>query len=187
MVTRNGAAPRLPDVPAVTGTVVRLDSAAARQLVALAPLSADGNETGGLLLGTVADGVVIIREIGRPGPGALRTPARFTRDLDHARALAEAAYQRDGSVWVGEWHTHIGAPPVPSDVDLQTYARHVLDPDLTLPFFTAMILHAPDGDWSAPLGLAAWTLQRESDDIVCRPGTLQLETSPTDLTEATRR
>lgn len=137
---------------------VVLSSAALQTIAEEAHASADGRETGGLLLGQLCADHVHVRYAGGPGPGAVRTPTRFLRDLQHAQALAAAAWQLDGSVWIGEWHTHPAAGPDPSPRDLLTYAEHLADLDLTLPVFTSLIAR-PDqnGSWSGA-HLFAWSV-----------------------------
>lgn len=117
-----------------------LRPAAAESIGAEAAASADGLETGGLLLGHVHDDHVEVRYAGGPGSAAHRSADRFSRDLEHATALAEAAWQLDRSLWLGEWHTHLKFGSAPSALDLSTYAGHMRDPDLELPCFTALIV-----------------------------------------------
>jgi integrative and conjugative element protein (TIGR02256 family) len=113
--------------------------------------SADGNETGGVLLGHVGtDTAARVRSAGDPGPAAVHRPAFFLRDLHHAQQLATQAFARDGSEWIGEWHTHPGAEPVPSARDLHTYLGFVADPQLRFDAFVALILVAPAGTWHRP-------------------------------------
>lgn len=115
--------------------------------------SQDGNETGGILLGHVHDGVAEIRVAGGPGPTAVRQPAFFLRDLGHAQQLAHDAFTRDGSIWIGEWHTHLAAAPVPSERDLATYARLLADPDLGFETVVAIIAVA-NPQWDRPAAYA---------------------------------
>jgi integrative and conjugative element protein (TIGR02256 family) len=117
--------------------------------------SQDGNETGGILLGHLHDAVAEIRVAGIPGPAAVRQPAFFLRDLGHAQQLAHDAFTRDGSIWVGEWHTHLAVAPVPSERDLATYARLLADPDLGFETVVAIIAVA-NPQWDRPAAYA-WT------------------------------
>ncbi|MFI7520629.1 Mov34/MPN/PAD-1 family protein [Micromonospora globbae] len=115
--------------------------------------SQDGNETGGILLGHLHDGVAEVRVAGRPGPTAVRQPAFFLRDLGYAQQLAHDAFTHDGSIWVGEWHTHLAAAPVPSERDLATYARLLADPDLGFETVVAIIAVA-NPQWDRPAAYA---------------------------------
>lgn len=122
--------------------------------------SADGNETGGILLGYDTGDRLHVVTAGGPGPAAQRSPHRFLRDLEHARALADQAYDHDGSVWIGEWHTHPTGPARPSPLDLKTYTAHVANAELGFERFLAcIVLPCPDHDW-AHVQLAAWVVTR---------------------------
>ncbi|WP_211346962.1 Mov34/MPN/PAD-1 family protein [Saccharothrix australiensis] len=101
----------------------------------------DGAETGGILLGRVEDdGTAHVRQAGTPGPAAIRTPNYFLRDLAHAQHLAEAAFRTDGSIWIGEWHTHPRADAVPSPRDLLTYSTLLADPALAFDVVLAIVI-----------------------------------------------
>lgn len=99
-------------------------------------------ETGGILLGhdDGAAATTRLTQAGGPGPLAVHRPRYFLRDLDHAQRLAEESWQRDGSQWVGEWHTHPLGIPVPSQLDVHSYLTHVRDPDLGFQRFVSLIL-----------------------------------------------
>lgn len=119
--------------------------------------SADGLETGGILLGTEIPNEISLRHAGGPGPNARRAPRRFLRDLQHAQQLAADAWTRDGSQWIGEWHTHPLGDLAPSDLDLDSYLRHLHDPDLRLDRFVAIIVGGvSDHD---PIA-ATWLIER---------------------------
>ena len=78
-------------------------------------------ETGGILLGTLSPLHVVVA--GDAGPGAVRTPTFFLRDLEYTQKLASVEAAVSGAQWIGEWHTHPTGPPYPSHTDLTTYAR----------------------------------------------------------------
>jgi integrative and conjugative element protein (TIGR02256 family) len=134
------------------------------QLLSEAGHAADGNETGGLLLGCdrgMGSGFVV-QQCGDPGPNALRGPANFQRDLAHARMLAETAAKLDGSVWIGEWHTHLIEMPTPSGLDLSTYRILLRDQELNfLRLLSIIVLPAHDGNWSVPR-IFAWSVSPSS-------------------------
>jgi len=118
-------------LPYVRGAViVVLGTDASTTIAREAPASADRCETGGILLGHDLGHRLSVTVAGGPGPNADRRCDGFLRDLDHARRVGDAAYERDGSVWVGEWHTHPGGPMSPSPTDMRTYARLLADPEL---------------------------------------------------------
>ncbi|MFF0578556.1 Mov34/MPN/PAD-1 family protein [Streptosporangium saharense] len=117
--------------------------------------SADGRETGGILLGTAESDTITVRHAGRPGPGAIRQAEFFQRDLQHAQYFAKYAFALDHSIWIGEWHTHLRTPPTPSAKDLATYQKLLSDPELAFDYFVAIILADSTNDWRTPQ-LAAW-------------------------------
>jgi integrative and conjugative element protein (TIGR02256 family) len=155
--------------------VVRLSESAGMVILEEARASSDGTETGGILLGhDRGDGSIEVTVAGAPGPHALRTANRFTRDLAHAEALADAAYEEDGSVWVGEWHTHPKGPPEPSDVDLRTYLSHLSDSRLGFERFVCLIaLPCPEHAWEH-ISLTAWIVY----DHVVEVAELRMEAEP---------
>jgi integrative and conjugative element protein (TIGR02256 family) len=146
------------------------------QLVTESRLAADGKETGGILLGRdlgMGSGFVICHS-GDPGPSAVRGPMYFQRDLEHARLLAEQAAELDGSVWIGEWHTHLLQMPVPSAADLMTYRALLLDPEIFFPrILSLIVLSGQDGSWLSSR-IFAWSISANS----MRPLPLRLENSP---------
>ena len=110
--------------------MVILSGDAAASIAAEAPASADGRETGGILLGHDLGRFFVVTIAGGPGPQARRRADCFLRDLGYARWLGDIAYDRDGSVWIGEWHTHPVGPPHPSPTDMATYDRLLSDREL---------------------------------------------------------
>jgi integrative and conjugative element protein (TIGR02256 family) len=127
-----------------------LEPAAAEMILKESRRSADGNETGGVLLGDfTADGSARVPVAGGPGPAAVHRPAYFLRDLQHAQRLAAEVFADTGSEWIGEWHTHPGADPIPSTRDLNTYLGFLADPELRLDAFVTIIV-TPAGSWHQP-------------------------------------
>lgn len=104
-------------------------------------------ETGGILLGHNHPDRCTILVAGDPGPNAVRRPRAFSRDRDHAEALADAAWDEHKATWVGEWHTHPEGLAMPSDIDLNAYFGHLRDPDLGFDYFISLIIALlPPGD-----------------------------------------
>ncbi len=137
-------------------SVVKLRSAAARVIAAEAKASADGTETGGILLGHDRGETLVVTVAGDPGPKAQRVRNRFKRDLAHAQVLADRAYDRDGSIWIGEWHTHPRGPVEPSKLDCRTYASHLADSSLGFDrFLSFIVLPCCDHGWDH-VTVAAW-------------------------------
>lgn len=125
--------------------------------------SVDGLETGGILLGTDDGGVIVIKHAGDPGPEAKRSERAFVRDNDHARRLANEVWVLDGSQWIGEWHTHPNLELIPSSLDLNSYFRHLRDPELGLERFVAIIVGV-----GSDVGVvaSAWTIDSSSASMV---------------------
>ena len=122
--------------------------------------SADGLETGGIVLGYDANdlGATLVMEAGGPGPNAQRRPDFFQRDLAHAQALADEAFERSCSRWIGEWHTHPHGALAPSRKDLRTYRRFLRDPELQFAAFLSLIVGPEGGGWER-LRMAAWLIE----------------------------
>lgn len=165
MVTRDPTTARLPHLwntmTLIPPPKIEIMRSAVDAIAREARASADGTETGGILLGTVEHDTHVIRHAGGPGPNATRQPDFFQRDLNHAQRLGDAAFDEDHSIWIGDWHTHLGAPPVPSTRDLGTYQGLLADPELGFSHFIAIILAASTGDWTAP-DLATWVITTTS-------------------------
>jgi integrative and conjugative element protein (TIGR02256 family) len=118
----------------------------------------DGLETGGILLGHQhRDGQLSVSRAGDPGPEAIRGSDAFRRDPAHAQRLADAAWSRDRSIWVGDWHTHPRGPASPSQLDLSTYLALLSDPELGFSLFLALVV-VPAGP-ASPV-LFPWVITR---------------------------
>jgi integrative and conjugative element protein (TIGR02256 family) len=154
--------------PAVTLRLHILPEAAAK-IWALARASEDGLETGGILLGRGPSphGLIDVTDVGDPGAEAVRRPDSFLRDLGHAQALADSAWQDSHATWIGEWHTHPRTGGEPSGRDVATYAKLLADPDLQFAVFVSIIVTpGPDTNWADPT-LTAWLVARTpSPDVV---------------------
>jgi integrative and conjugative element protein (TIGR02256 family) len=140
---------------------VRLTNEAFATICTEAVVSADGRETGGILLGFDADeqGEALALEAGGPGPNAERRADFFQRDLEHAQQLADAAYDRRCARWIGEWHTHPRGFLTPSRRDLRTYRSFLRDPELHFANFLALIVSARDAEWKE-LIVTGWTIEQ---------------------------
>jgi integrative and conjugative element protein (TIGR02256 family) len=116
----------------------------------LALESGDGRETGGVVLGHDHEpGSIEVTFAGDPGPKATRTGVSFSRDLSHAQALADTAFERDQSLWIGEWHTHLHGSPAPSEQDVTTYRALLADPELNFDRIVSLIVEpGADSRWA---------------------------------------
>lgn len=121
---------------------VELAPGARAAIATAAALSEDGKETGGILLGRDpnAGGLIEVLLAAGPGPQAIRRPSYFLRDLHYSCRLARLAYEREELQWVGDWHTHPRGRASPSGFDLQTYASHLADRELSFEAFVAVIV-----------------------------------------------
>jgi integrative and conjugative element protein (TIGR02256 family) len=139
---------------------LEVQPAAVETITTLAPESADGRETGGILLGRgpLPDGLIVIEQAGDAGPEAIRRPDFFLRDRAYAESLALSAWNDRQAVWVGDWHTHPAGGPHPSHRDLRTYAGLLAAAELEFLVFVSIIV-VPDeaGGWRAPQ-LYPWLL-----------------------------
>lgn len=122
--------------------------------------SADGLETGGILLGYDANdlGATLVMEAGGPGPNAQRRRDFFQRDLAYAQTLADEAFARSCSRWIGEWHTHPHGALAPSRKDLRTYRRFLRDRELEFATFLSLIVGPEEDGWER-LRMAAWLIE----------------------------
>ncbi len=121
--------------------------------------SRDGKETGGILIGVDEGTTTEIRCAGGPGPRAIRRPDLISRDTAFAQRIVDREWWRDGSDWVGEWHTHIFGRPVPSELDQRTYRSIIREPDLEFRRFFSLILRDDDGSWN-DMDVAMWEVDR---------------------------
>ncbi|GAB2996477.1 Mov34/MPN/PAD-1 family protein [Amycolatopsis acidiphila] len=119
---------------------INLHTAAVTTILRVVDDDNDGCETGGILLGSVTSDHADVRHVGGPGPAAIRTSDSFMRDRTYAQKLADYVYDLDRSIWIGEWHTHPSAQPIPSDRDFQTYRTLLCDPELEFNVFIALIV-----------------------------------------------
>lgn len=100
-------------------------------------------------------------EAGDPGPRAKRESTTFLRDLDHARKLAETAWERSRATWIGEWHTHPKAGPLPSARDLVTYAQLLDNATLSFTVFVSIIVTPGEQEGWAQTVLTPWLIGRK--------------------------
>lgn len=150
MVVVVAADRRLSDVSALKLTLARSALNVIEQEVAT---SQPNLETGGILLGRRRQDVLEITRVGTPGPAAVRTPTYFLRDLVHSQSIAREQELEDGSVWLGEWHTHPRGPRTPSATDARTYETLASDPDLQFSDGVLSIILVPVNDHYL---LSAW-------------------------------
>ncbi len=83
----------------------------------------EGRETGGVLIGYMRNArEYIVEEATGPGPKALRTSARFEKDVDYCQNQLIAAFEKHGEkgLYLGEWHYHPSGTNQPSGLDVKS-------------------------------------------------------------------
>lgn len=79
-------------------------------------------ETGGGLFGKEQRNHFTVLEATGPGPHYDASVVHFSPNIEVLHAQIDDA-ERRGLVYLGEWHRHPGSLTVPSDGDMQTFAR----------------------------------------------------------------
>lgn len=150
---------------------VRITRAAVMSMRAAYGATRPDLETGGALFGAgELDAVRITAALG-PGPNAVHEPSFFLRDLEYTQAAAEQLYRADGSQWIGEWHSHPSGQLMPSARDVETYARHLADPELDFRYFVALIASRTANDST----VTAWVLVAPTSGLELRAAALSIE------------
>ena len=120
-------------------------------------------ETGGVLLGWRSPGHVCVTNIIGPGPAAHHTGTSFRPDAVWQAEQIAQLYAASGRrlAYLGDWHTHPGATPVPSPRDVQTLDSIARHPSARCPQPIMIIIgqphtaqwvveaHAIAGNWSS--------------------------------------
>lgn len=158
--------------------MVQIARSALERIRREARLSADGLETGGILLGRDAEaGSVpkVLRAAG-PGPRAVRRRTFFKRDLDYSTEMAEQAFEDLGAVWVGDWHTHPGRFVAPSTTDVRTYVDFLTDAELGFTVFLTVVVTEGPGGWGDVI-LTPWfvSVEEASQQVKVAPAALELQ------------
>lgn len=82
-------------------------------------------EAGGILLGTVHQAGLLIKEASEPTAHDVRRPCYFERSAFRHRALANSRWRASNGTlrYLGEWHTHPQDHPSPSMLDRSEWRR----------------------------------------------------------------
>lgn len=120
----------------------------------------DGWETGGILIGMDDGKFAEIRCAGGPGPKAIRRSHFLSRDSAFAQHLVDEEWLREGSDWIGEWHTHDFGRPLPSSLDHTTYRALIAEPDLEFNRFFSLIV-CTSSNLQYCLNIALWVVDQE--------------------------
>lgn len=111
----------------------------AYQLIERLARDGAGKETGGILIGFHAGKDIRVVKASDAGPNAQRSSCGFLRDTRYCQAMLDQEHAGSGADYVGEWHTHVIDLPRPSEGDLLTLARIILDPDYNFPSFSMIL------------------------------------------------
>lgn len=80
-------------------------------------------ETGGILIGFVDEHnrAIILKATG-PGPSAIKSATRFSRDIQYVQKELDQATDEFGvkGIYIGEWHSHLEISPNPSPTDIES-------------------------------------------------------------------
>jgi integrative and conjugative element protein (TIGR02256 family) len=140
MVRRPCTAARLSVVRIVNLRTIRVLGSAKALIRDTAMQSDWRTETGGALFG-YDDGLQLtVAHATGPGPHAVHEERRFLRDLQYTQRAATRLSRETGAQWIGEWHTHPAGAGTPSERDVTTYVSHLVDPNLALCAFAALIV-----------------------------------------------
>lgn len=110
-------------------------------------------EAGGQLFATVAHGVVSIETATGPHIGDRRARFSFVPNR-HSERQEIAAMHARGLHYVGDWHTHPEANPMPSDIDCGSMSETVAKSGHELAGLLLIVV----GTGDAPGCISAWLL-----------------------------
>ncbi|MBI4872093.1 MAG: Mov34/MPN/PAD-1 family protein [Candidatus Riflebacteria bacterium] len=93
-------------------------------------------ECGGSMLGYFRDDSDVVTHAIETGPDADQAPTHLRTDSEYQNQRIEAICKAWSGVplaYVGEWHRHPGTMSNPSQTDLETISRILLDPEYRMP------------------------------------------------------
>jgi integrative and conjugative element protein (TIGR02256 family) len=109
------------------------------EAIAKMACSSPDSETGGILIGHHLEDEVRVIRATDAGPRSNNSACNFTRDTKHCQDILNHEFSLTGADYVGEWHSHVIGPSGPSQGDLRTLARIVLDPDYNFRSFVMIL------------------------------------------------
>jgi integrative and conjugative element protein (TIGR02256 family) len=131
-------------------------------------------ETGGLLVGRIADGDFVVPFVVPAGPAAERHRSRFSPDCATQQQHLDYLHARFRTDFVGDYHRHPGSFDRPSTTDLRT-ARHIVTSEQwNKPEAIFPIVVIEDG----LIRLRAYLLSRDSQDFTEMPYEIVEDTDP---------
>lgn len=139
-------------------TSVHLDRRA-RALIEREAVTRRLRETGGAIFGWESEGVIVVACASGPGPHAKHRLRSFepAPGTTKAAILAVACASKGRYGYLGSWHTHPRAAPVPSTIDVGTAKAMAEQSDLRLPAPLLLIVSATGTSLRVePRNLCAW-------------------------------
>lgn len=111
--------------PSNRAIYVLLGTSVRRRIQAFLSVDRCTFEAGGILLGFRRDPHLEILDATLPTARDLRQPHRFVRRCQSHQTVATEAWKRSGRTidYLGEWHTHHEAHPLPSGIDQREMIR----------------------------------------------------------------
>ncbi|MFP2925385.1 Mov34/MPN/PAD-1 family protein [Pyxidicoccus sp. 3LG] len=129
---------------------VHLPGSAVRRLLYLCR-SSGRKETGGILVGRYATTLdcALVSAASGPPADSVRGPSWFQRGTRGLQAWLERRWASRGDHYLGEWHFHPYAEPVPSSTDMEQLARISRSSNYCCPEPLLLIVGGdPRGAWS---------------------------------------
>jgi integrative and conjugative element protein (TIGR02256 family) len=101
----------------------------------------DANESGGILLGQIADEKVYILKVTTPNKFDRATRYSFDCNKDAAQVIIDYEFinSEQKTIYIGEWHTHPEMYPNPSGVDRRMIDNQYFKNKLNEPFLILLI------------------------------------------------
>ncbi|RKH24590.1 hypothetical protein D7V77_20315 [Corallococcus sp. CA041A] len=129
---------------------VHLPQPLLRKLLKLCRAS-EQHETGGILVGHYSEALdcARVRRVSSPPPDSKRGLAWFERGTKGLQALLDRSWSSRRDHYLGEWHFHPFAAPIPSATDLRQLMSIARDPRYRCPEPLLLIVGGdPAGEWS---------------------------------------
>lgn len=109
-----------------------------QELCSFRQITSESVESAGLLIGCyLQNGDVLVDKITIPKPSDIRTRTSFRLDAKLHQIEVDSAYEESDHLlgYIGTWHTHPQAKPVPSNIDKTDWREHEIEnPDRPLFF-----------------------------------------------------
>lgn len=110
-------------------------------------ISSPSVETGGILIGYDKKPLTVeILYASLPGPKAYHSRTKFLRDTQYCSKVLRDYYDRFGTDYVGEWHSHVVPLRGLSSGDIGTLATIIFDPDYNFNAFSSIVAFLDKGE-----------------------------------------